>query len=199
VQLADQGGSRVQPAVKALARTAVTPGQRERLRELAGDDIDLRWRALTRLAALGELDRAELEDLTARDPDPDSWVRALGVEAARPETAGKDAAFEAAVVARRVPSGSLSELAASFWQPAQAPLLAPYVDRYAAVLDDLGNAGMLVALSTAGIMFPLVGPDRARLDRLVEQVSTPEMSPLVRRVVTERAEALRHMLTARGQ
>jgi aminopeptidase N len=197
--LAEQGGSRTQPAVRALARTAVTPQQRDRMRELAGDDLDLRWRALTRLAALGEMDRAELEELTARDPDPDAWVRALGVEAARPDPAGKDAAFEAAVVARRVPSGSRGELAASFWQPGQAQLLAPYVERYAAVLDDLGSAGMLVALSTAGLMFPLVGPDRAALDRLVAQVSEPDVSPLVRRVVTERADQLRHMLTARGQ
>jgi aminopeptidase N len=197
--LADQGGSRAQAAVRALARTATTDAQLDRLRALVADDVDLRWRALTRLAALGELDRAEIEDLTARDPDPDAWVRALAVEAARPDDAGKDAAWRAAVESRSVPSGSLSEGAAAFWQPSQAALLAPYVERFGDALAQLGSAGMMAALSTAGLMFPVVGPDRASLDRLVEIASAEDMSPLVRRVVTERADQVRHMLTARGQ
>ena len=85
LDLAQADGPRRQVAVRALAQTATTDEQLDALRELAGDDVDLRWRMLTRLAALGRLDLAELDALKAQDPDPDAWVRALAVEAARPD------------------------------------------------------------------------------------------------------------------
>ena len=115
--LAQADGPRRQAAVRGLARTATTDEQLAALRELAGNDADLRWRALTRQAALGRLDRDELDALKAQDPDPDAWVRALAVEAAQPDADAKAAAWQAGMVDRKVPMGSLGELAAAFWQP----------------------------------------------------------------------------------
>ena len=55
-------------------------------------DVDLEWRRLVRLAALGQVDLVEAERLEARDPDPDAWVRALTVRTAQPDPAAKSAA-----------------------------------------------------------------------------------------------------------
>ena len=177
----------------------MTDEQLDALGRLAGDDLDLRWRTLTRLAALGRFDRPEVDALLERDPDPDAWVRGLGVEAAQPEPAAKEMAWLAAVDERRVPSGSLGGLAAAFWQPGQREVLAPYVDRFTQALPDIGRTGMVVAITVTSSMFPVVGPDRAGLTRLTEAASSDEVTPLVRRIVIERAEQVGHMLDARAR
>ena len=75
---------RRQVALRALAQTAVTDDQVSALRALVAEDIDLRWRMLTRLAEIDSVDPAEVEQLVSSDPDPDSWVRALAVDSAPP-------------------------------------------------------------------------------------------------------------------
>jgi aminopeptidase N len=196
--LAAGDGPRRHAAVRGLARTATTDQQLADLRELAGDDSDLRWRALTRQAALGRLDRDELAALKAQDPDPDAWVRALAAEAAQPDVEAKTAAWQAGMVDRKVPMGSLGELAAAFWQPSQGEVLAPFVDRYAEVLPELSRAGMLLAMSTSAFMFPLVGVDETGLLRALEAARRDDVSPLVRRTVEERVDQVRRMLAARA-
>jgi aminopeptidase N len=84
---ADPG--RRQVALRGLARTATTADDLAWLREQAGDDVDLRWRALVREAELGGDITAESALLLARDPDPDAWIRALTVRAALPDAASK--------------------------------------------------------------------------------------------------------------
>ena len=100
--------ARRQVAVRALAQTAVTEEQIAALRRLAGDDVDLRWRTLTRLAEIDSVDPAEVDQLVHDDPDPDSWVRALAVDSARPDPAKKEATWKAIVEDHRVPRGALA-------------------------------------------------------------------------------------------
>ena len=196
--LADADGPRRQAAVRSLARTATTDEQLAALRELAGTDSDLRWRALIRQAALGRLDREELDTLKAQDPDPDGWVRVLAVEAAQPDTAAKETAWQAGMVERKVPMGSMAELAVAFWQPSQPDVLAPYVDRYSESLPELSRAGMLLAITTSSYMFPLVGIDEAGLLRALEAARQDDVSPLVRRTVEGRVDQARRMLASRA-
>jgi aminopeptidase N len=68
--LTSDGGARRVVALRTLADTAVTDQQLTALRDLTGDDVDLGWRMLTRLAALGRLDPADVEELERRDPTP---------------------------------------------------------------------------------------------------------------------------------
>ena len=197
--LAEPDSPRWRAAVRALARTATTSEQLAELRRLAADDVDLRWRTMTREAALGRLDRAELDALTREDPDPDSWVRALAAQAAQADPAAKDAAWRAGMEDRTVPMGSLSELASAFWQPSQREVLAPFADRYVEVLPELSRTGMLYAMSTSSFMFPVVGSDEAGLARAVEAARRDDVSPLVGRTVVERADQVRRMLAARAR
>ena len=197
--LAEHGGVRRLVALRSLARSAVTDDQLTALRDAAGDDVDLGWRALVRFAALDRYDGDAVAALRERDPDPDVWVRVLAVEAARPETAGKDAAWQAIFDQHKVPVGSLYALCRAFWQPSQGELLAPYADRYLESLPALGRAGMIVAMSTANGMFPVVGGDPAFVKRLEDSVEGGNVSPVVRGRVLEGCDGLTRMLGSRGR
>ncbi len=191
--------SRRTVALRGLARAAVTDAQLQSLRELTADDVDLTWRALIRLAALGEFDEQAIEELRGKDPDPDSWIRELAVNAARPSADCKEAAWQTVVEERKVPVGSLREVVLAFWQPSQAELLEPFAERYLAALPGLGSAGMIVAMVAASGMFPLAGVGREFLDRVESAIASPDISPLVRQRVLERADRLDRMLRARRE
>ena len=57
-------------ALRALARTAVDLDDVAWLQAQAGDDVDLRWRALARKAELGGDADAEIDGLLDHDPEP---------------------------------------------------------------------------------------------------------------------------------
>ncbi len=192
-----QDDARRMVALRGLASAAVTADQLQSLRELTSDDVDLSWRALVRFAALGQFDEREVEALRGRDPDPDSWLRALAVEAAQPTTAAKEAAWEVVVDQRKVPVGNMREVALAFWQPSQPELLAPFAERYLAALPALGGAGMIVAMVTASAMFPVSGAGLEFLDRVNAVATSSEVSPVVRQRVLERADQLSRRLRAR--
>jgi aminopeptidase N len=194
-----QEKSRKVVALRVLARSAVTDQQLRSLRELTADDVDLSWRALIRFAALGQYDEQEVEALSSRDPDPDSWVRALAVETARPTVEAKQAAWQAVVDHRKVPISSLTEMATAFWQPSQADLISPFTERYLAAVPGFGDVGMLVSMSIASSMFPYFGVGQEFLDRVNTVATSPDVSHVVRQRVLERADQLSRMLRARGQ
>jgi aminopeptidase N len=185
-------------AVRALARSATTDEQLATLRDLASDDVDLGWRALVRLAAVGHHDPAAVEALAERDPDPDTWVRVLSVEAARPSTEAKNVAWEAMVDEHRVPVGAMMGLSKAFWQPSHTEALVPFVHRYPAMLPGISQGGMIPAMAAAVSMFPWYGVSPADLDRIVEAAADEAVSPIVSARVLESADQLRRMLVARG-
>nr|MBA2699487.1 ERAP1-like C-terminal domain-containing protein [Nocardioidaceae bacterium] len=186
-------------ALRGLARAAVTADQLQSLRELTSDDVDLSWRTLIRFAALGQFDEGEVEALRERDPDPDSWLRAFAVEAAQPNAAAKEAAWQVVVDQRKIPVGNMQEVALAFWQPSQPELLAPFAERYLAALPALAGAGMIVAMVTASAMFPISGAGTEFLDRVNAVATSSEVSPLVRQRVLERADQLSRRLRVRGE
>jgi len=198
IALAESPGARRTLALRTLADSAVDDAHFEALRAAAGDDVDLRWRLQTRLAALGRHDEAAVDDLLALDPDPDGWVRALAVGSAQPSTAAKEEAWRAVADERRVPIGSLYEVSGAFWQPGQDAALAPYAERYLELLPRLASAGMIAALATSSAMFPLVGVDAVYVNRVVAATEAGDVIPVVAGRVRERADQLRRMLAARG-
>jgi aminopeptidase N len=185
-------------AARALASTAVTDGQLAALEDLAGEDVDLRWRRLVRLASLGRVDPAEVEALTAADPDPDAWVRAMTVRTAQPDPAAKAAAWDALLAGDRVPLGSAGDVARALWQRTQAEVLSPFVERYVSALGEMGSGGMIPAMVASAALFPTVGVDAARLSAIEEAAAAPDVNPIVRRTVVERGDELRRMLAARS-
>ena len=189
--------ARRQVALRALAQSALTDQHFAELTDAAGENIDLAWRTLVRRATVREVRQAEVEALQARDPDPDAWVRALAVNAARPEAAGKDAAWKATVEEHRVPGGSARMVGRAFWQRSQGELLAPYMDRYLELLPTLHAYGMGPAMSLGGGMFPRSAGDEGFVERAIETAQRPDVSPMVQRSVIESCDRLRRRLQAR--
>ncbi len=196
--LAEGGDTHRTATLRALARTATTDEQLAKLRDLAGDDIDLGWRRLERLAELDRLDAPEVEALRDRDPDPDVWVRVLTVDAARPDPEAKEAAWTATVADRRVPGGALFDVGTAFWRPGQDGLLAPFADRFLEALQDLGASGLLGAMGVSRAMFPVTGVGTDFVDRAVALAHGGTLAPMIEQRLLERADQLSRMLAARG-
>ncbi len=196
LQLAARPASRL-VAARSLARTASSVAQLCALEELAGDDVDLRWRRLQRLAALGRLPVGAVEALEAADPDPDTAARAVVVRAARPTDDAKRDAWEAAR-GTSVPLSSMRALREAFWQSSQADLLAPYAERYLNALPGLGGSGMIPTMAVAATLFPMFGVDAGYVDRLERAAAGADVDPVARQIVVERSDELRRMLAARG-
>jgi aminopeptidase N len=194
-----QNPARRTVALRGLATTAVTAEQLDRLKNEVADDIDLRWRALGRLAELGQYDADAVDALDREDPNPDAWTRALAVKAARPDPEAKEEVWQAIVEKHDVPMESLGEVATAFWRPGQGDLLRPYAERYLDAIPTMHEEGMMAALAVSFSMFPRVGVDSAFADSLVEAAQGEGVSPLVAKSVVESTDQLRRMLVARGE
>ena len=182
--------------LRAAARSAL-PEQFDRVRTAIGDEVDLGWRALVRRATLGEAPEEEIEQLLARDSNPEAWVRAAAVRGARPDAEVKDRVWRTVLEAETV-SSFAAQVGDAFWQPGQDELLRPFAERYLALLPALGERNLVVQLSVPAWFFPVVGVDEEYRRRLVDVVTGDEVSPPVRRSVMERADVLERMLRARA-
>ncbi|HZN19715.1 MAG TPA: aminopeptidase N [Micromonosporaceae bacterium] len=197
IALADDPARR-RVAMRALARTATSPGQLDTLRAADGADVDLGWRILVRAAELGHYDQAEVDALARRDPSPDTWVRALTVQAARPDPAAKQRVWEAIVEKREVPIGSLFDLTTAFWRPGQDDLLTGYAERFLAGMPSMHQAGTMPAIVLSLSMFPFFGVDGAFPDAADASAQASGVSPVVRKNVVAQTDQLRRVLAARG-
>jgi aminopeptidase N len=193
-KLAEDAGRR-QVALRAFARMAADLDDVAWLQAAAGDDVELRWRALTRKAELGGAVDAEVALLREQDPDPDAWVRAVAVGAARSDPDDKAAAWRAMAEERTVPITSVTQVAAAFWRPGQDAVLRPFAERYLELLPELHRGGMTPAMVFASRLFPVYGIDEAFLDRLA--AAATGAAPVVSKTVTERSDLLRRMLRSR--
>ena len=192
---ADPG--RRQVALRGLARTATTDEDLARLREQAGDDVDLHWRALVRAAELGRDVSSEAALLLERDPDPDAWIRALTVRAAVPDAAAKAEVWQKLVVDRTVPVSAVGQVAAAFWRPAQDDLLSPYTQRYLEVIPQLHQGGMIPAMGFTSHLFPPHAIDSGYIET-AQQISAGA-APVVRNTLLERSDTVRRMLHSRSR
>ncbi|WP_148615636.1 aminopeptidase N [Nocardioides rubriscoriae] len=138
----------------------------------------LRWRVVARLAAIGAVDEAAVEAERLRDGTVDGELGAARALAARPTPEAKAAAW-AAATEPDVANRRFEALTGGLWQPEQAALVAPYVDRYLAEAPALAERGQAFA-QAVGRAFPAVALDAARLDA-VEAALTDVTSTILRR------------------
>jgi aminopeptidase N len=200
--LAREPGRR-QLALRAFARSAADLDDLAWLREQAGDDVDLHWRALVREAELGETGTGdariadELARLRERDPDPDSWLRELTVRAAMPNAEAKEAVWQKVAVEHAVPIGVVRTIMAAFWRPGQDAVLAPYAQRYLDLIPELDVGGMIPAMVQTSQLMPLYAIDESYLETAL--AAADQAAPVVRKTITERVDLIRRMLRARSQ
>ena len=186
--------SRRRVALRALARVTPDP---DALLAVAGDDVDLAWRALVRKAELGGDPTAEVEALLARDPDPDVKMRALAVRTAAPDAAAKAETWRA-LVAREIPVAYIRPVTTAFWRPSQDDLLTEYAEKYLALLPTLYQGSMIPALYNSLHLFPVFAIDEAYLARLAEAAAADDVAAVVSKTAAERSDEVSRMLRSRS-
>ena len=186
-------------ALNALAASASTEAHFALLDDAARDNVDLAWRAMARRAELGTYDQAAVQALRVRDPDPESGIRALGVLAARADTASKEQVWDAVFTQRSVHVGMpLISLATYFWRPGQDEVLAPFAGRYLEEVTNLGAGGLLELGSIMASMFPVAGVDEEFLARARDLADSPELPAFARAKLLTGTDALARQLRSRA-
>ncbi|MGC5021955.1 aminopeptidase N [Micromonospora sp. DT47] len=173
---------------------------------LAGDgapkgltvDAELRWALLRRMVVLGAAGETEIAAEAAADPSATGAERAARCRAALPEVSAKEVAWE--IITRNTDlSNRLVEAAAEgFWQPEQVELTAGYVDRY---FTDMPEAARRrtpwVADRVAGLAFPRYAVAQPTRESAAALLARDDLTPGLRRVVTDADDDLRRALVAR--
>ncbi len=162
-------------------------------------DLELRWRVLRRLATLGAVDRAELDQQYAAEPTARSEVELAGCLAALPDAAAKAWAWQRFIGQVEVPNYQLAAAGAGMFQLGQEALTNPYVERY---FDEVPataaiRSGWALA-ETAAVFFPGTAVEEAVVDRAEALASRPGLDPALRRVLLDRADDTRRLLAVRA-
>ncbi len=161
-------------------------------------DTDLRWHLVISLARAGEIDEERIAAELASDDTDLGRRQAATARAGRPDPAAKAAAWRTLLEDRSLSHTMSRQLWTGFNQVDQADLLAPYVDAYFDVLDDVWTQRSLDwATSFSTAMFPHHGASPALLERVDERLATPALPGPLRRVLLEQRDLLVRMLDAR--
>ncbi|MFF5176097.1 aminopeptidase N [Micromonospora sp. NPDC000089] len=161
-------------------------------------DAELRWALLRRMVVLGAAGEREIAAEAATDRSATGAERAALCRAALPELAAKEAAWE--IVTRNTElSNRLVEAAAEgFWQPEQVELTAAYVDRYFTEMPDAARRRTpWVADRVAGLAFPRYAVAQPTRESVRAMLIRDDLTPGLRRVVTDADDDLRRALVAR--
>ncbi|GIJ25748.1 aminopeptidase [Micromonospora qiuiae] len=161
-------------------------------------DVELRWAILARLVVLGAAGAAEIAAEAAADPSAAGAERAARCRAALPDPAAKQAAWEIIVSRTELSNRLVEATAAGFWQPEQGGLTADYVQRY---FTDMPAAARLrtpwVADEVATLAFPRYAVAQPTREAAAALLSRDDLTPGLRRVVTDADDDLRRALLAR--
>ncbi|MEV0279603.1 aminopeptidase N [Streptomyces sp. NPDC050610] len=161
-------------------------------------DPELRWRILTRLAALGATTPADIDAELARDPSATGREGAARCHAALPDPAAKATAWHALFESDDLSNYLFNATAQGFWQPEQLDLVQPYLARYyPAAVAVATRRGTTLAVSAATHAFPhaLVTDENLRLGE--ECLRTAGPTPTLRRRLTDQLDDLKRALTIR--
>jgi len=162
-------------------------------------DRDLRWLLVGQLARLGRIDEAGIHAEQQRDDSNTGVELAAAARAARPTAEAKAEAWHLACETDEVTNSVQSAICASFSARGQDDVLAPYVDRYLAMVEEASalrgvwaTKGESLRTSAVRGLFPVPTDREPFLARLDEWLASVDLSAAVRRIVEERrADSLR--------
>ncbi|MEU4212054.1 aminopeptidase N [Streptomyces sp. NPDC026206] len=161
-------------------------------------DPELRWRILTRLAALGAATPHDIDTELARDPSATGQEGAARCRAALPDPAAKETAWHAMYTGDHLSNYLFTATAQGFWQPGQLDLVRPYRDRYypdAIALATRRGPALAAAAGTHGFPHPLVEEETLR--RGQDCLRDADPTPTLRRKLTDQLDDLRRALAVR--
>ncbi len=161
-------------------------------------DVELRWAILSRLVVLGAAGEPEIAAEAAADPSATGAERAARCRAALPDPAAKRAAWEIVVSNTELSNRLVEATAAGFWQPEQTELTADYVARYFADMPAAARRRTpWVADQVAADAYPRYAVAQPTRELAAALLARDDLTPGLRRVVTDADDDLRRALVAR--
>jgi aminopeptidase N len=157
----------------------------------AGVELDpaLRWSAVHRLASLGGLDLATIDDERQRDGTIEGELGAATARAALPTPEAKAAAWALVAEDERISNRMLRAVCGGLFDPEQADLVAPYVAAYLAEAPRLARRGQAFAQEVHRA-FPDVALSGDQL-RMLERALEGDVPTVLRRGWEDRLDDLR--------
>jgi aminopeptidase N len=161
-------------------------------------DLDLRWRLLVRLAALGAVDRAELQEHLDRETTAHSKVEHTKALAALPDEEAKEYAWGRFTGEVKVSNYELEAAGIGMWQRGQEDLTDRYVPRYFAALPSLPevHSGWVLA-DAAREFFPALAVSEDTAQRAFATLEG-DLDLSVRRVLVDETDDLQRALRVRA-
>ncbi|MCL2781424.1 MAG: ERAP1-like C-terminal domain-containing protein, partial [Actinomycetia bacterium] len=163
-------------------------------------DVELRWAAIERLAALGALRADELDAQVASDATDQGRLRAVTCRALTPDPASKQRAWHTMMSEPDCVNSELYAIAAGFWHPRQRELTTPFVARFfeqAPSMATLRSGWLVSKLASAAYPWTAVRPETAAdTETLLAQ---RDLDPNVRRAVIDAGDDLRRALASRAR
>ncbi|MFI9238445.1 aminopeptidase N [Streptomyces sp. NPDC053079] len=208
LRAAEPGSDHQLAWARAFAATARTGEQLDLLAALLDGtqsieglkiDTELRWDLLGRLAATGRADEkaiaAELErDKTSAGEEHAAWARA-----ARPTAEAKAEAWASVIDSDKLPNAVQESVISGFQQTDQRELLAPYAEKYFAVVKDVwSKRSHEMAQQIAVGLYPALQVSQATLDATDAWLASAEPNAALRRLVTESRAGVERALKAQA-
>ncbi|MGQ5263868.1 aminopeptidase N [Micromonospora sp. ZYX-F-536] len=161
-------------------------------------DAELRWSVLRRLVVLGAAGEAEIAAEAAADPSATGAERAAHCRAALPDPVAKQAAWDIIVRDTELSNRLLEATAEGFWQPEQPELTAAYVQRYFVDMPAAAHRRTAwTADRVASLAFPRYAVAQPTREAAAALLARDDLTPGLRRVVTDADDDLRRALIAR--
>ncbi|MET9714802.1 aminopeptidase N [Streptomyces rochei] len=162
-------------------------------------DQELRWAFLEPLAAHGEADEGALAAELARDDTASGKRHQVRCLAARPSAAVKAQAWAQVVESDALSNALVEATIAGFAQPSQRELVAPYAEKYFAVIERVWEERSIqIGMDVVRGLFPSLRDSRETLEATDAWLSAHEdAAPALRRLVLEARDDLARAL--RGQ
>jgi len=164
-------------------------------------DTEMRWTLLTSLAATGAATEAEIDAEHERDRTATGRERAEQARAALPTPEAKQAAWRRGVDEEGLPNSVLEAVGAGFGRAQDPGLLAPYVERYHAMLDDVGtrSSHAIIEILVSGF-YPMALASRELHDATQAWLDAhPEAPASLRRLVAENRDPVARALRAQAR
>ncbi|MCK8431621.1 aminopeptidase N [Streptomyces sp. D2-8] len=191
-----------------FARTATAEADFELLRDLLagtatveGLDLDqeLRWVFLEPLAAHGAVDEKVLAEELTRDATASGKRHQVRCLAARPSEAVKAQAWAQVVESDALSNAMVEATIAGFSQGSQRELIAPYAEKYFAVIERVwAERSIQIGMHVVQGLFPSLQQSQETLDATDAWLDAhKEAAPALRRLVLESRDDLARAL--RGQ
>jgi aminopeptidase N len=208
LRAAEPGSDHQLAWARAFAATARTPEQldlleallegRETIEGLAVD-TELRWALVQRLAAVGRFDDAEIAAEYERDKTAAGERHAATARAARPTEEAKAEAWASVVESDKLPNAVQEAVIAGFVQTDQRELLAPYTDKFFAVVKEIWDTrSHEIAQQVATGLYPGIQIDRETLDKTDAWLLAAEPNAALRRLVSESRSGVERALKAQA-